>query len=59
MTLEPTPQLRFVEREQRIEYYTIEDGCTSRMEWVRILQQWWRDVQTGEGEWRDVPLEAE
>ena len=24
-----------------------------------ILQQWWQDVTTGEGEWLDVPLEQE
>lgn len=59
----PTNRLRFVEREQRIEYYTIEDGCTSRMEWVRVLQQWFNDTGPNGGPdvgvWRDVPLELE
>lgn len=57
MTLEPTPRLRWLEipwgkpsKQALVPYETAKP---------RVLQQWWRDVQTGEGEWRDVPLEAE
>ena len=57
MTLEPTPQLRFVERTHAMLNASYPD--TVRTTKIRILQQWWRDVQTGEGEWRDVQLEAE
>jgi len=43
---------------------------TNRLRWIdriighfvaseRVLQQWWQDVQTGDGEWRDVPLEQD
>ena len=43
MTLEATTQLRWIESEVG----------------QRVLQQWGRDVQTAQGEWRDVPLEEE
>ena len=54
----PTPKLRFVERDD-------ETSWTPKT--VRILQQWWEpekniiDMVAGktQGEWRDVPLEAE
>ena len=59
MIMTPTPKLRFVTREMPYE----KDG------WIRvkILQQWWEpsinvgwaDIPTGNGEWRDVPLEEE
>ena len=59
----PTNRLRFVEREEKIYYYTIEDGGTSRVEFVRVLQQWWNDTGPNGGPdvgmWRDVPLEQE
>lgn len=61
--MKPTSKLRFIER-------TIEEHGDPKP--VRILQQWWQEDQwdhyirlakTGnpaiEGEWRDVPLEAE
>jgi hypothetical protein len=49
----PTPKLRWVERFQPV-------IGTNYGETLRVLQQWW-DFETfaGEGEWRDVPLEAE
>jgi hypothetical protein len=51
--MKPTPKLRFVERE-------IEVNGDHKP--VRILQQWWADFIGPlelDGEWRDVPLEAE
>lgn len=53
MTLDPTPQLRFVERQVSV------NPVDQTYRIARILQQWWCDVQTGYGEWRDVPLGAE
>ena len=61
----PTPKLRFVER---IIQFQIEPMSNTTMgKTVRILQQWWEperniiDMVAGktQGEWRDVPLEAE
>lgn len=59
MTLEPTPHLRWI----AISRYDT-DKHPDALELAdegkpRVLQQWWRDVKTGDGEWRDVPLEAE
>jgi len=59
MIMTPTPKLRFVTRETPYE----KDGWIK----VKILQQWWEpsinvgwaDIPTGNGEWRDVPLEEE
>lgn len=54
MRLEPTPHLRFVERE-----VTVEGSGVIKN---RFLQQWWaEDVPsymrgTAAGEWRDVPM---
>jgi len=53
----PTPQLRFVERDQFVGLHEVRT--------VRILQQWWTvtgtepEFQDHFGEWRDVPLEKE
>ena len=57
MTLEPTPRLRWIKTSRG----KFGDPAVTAYdeESPRVLQQWWRDVQTGEGEWRDVPLEAE
>ena len=55
----PTNQLRFVLREVREE---IIGTPYSRVESVRVLQQWWRvspDHDPKMGEWRDVPVEVE
>ena len=53
----PTPKLRFVERPVVIGY----DGGGAIARSVRILQQWWQDIDfnPSSGEWRDVPLEKE
>jgi len=64
MTLEPTPKLRLLERPTGS---TVVYGIPTEDQFVRVpgppmvrvLQQWWRDVETGEGVWRDVPLEEE
>ena len=60
--MKPTPKLRFVEREIKVQ---------NDIKLVRILQQWWlqqhvanmgwSEIPMGaeEGEWRDVPLEIE
>ena len=54
----PTPKLRFVERV--INLCTSPDGTVSHGTKVRILQQWWEQTEwNAQGEWRDVPLEAE
>jgi hypothetical protein len=53
----PTPKLRFVEREVRIQ---ICEGI-ARCEYHKFLQQWW-EYNSGaipNGEWRDVPVEKE
>jgi len=57
MTLEPTPRLRFVNK--IVVFQSFQSLGQNKVTRARVLQQWWRDVQTGEGEWRDVPLEAE
>ena len=64
MTLEPTPQLRWIMRDIRgITRTPAEDGRviigTESMGAAQVLQQRWRDVNTGFAVWRDVPLEAE
>ena len=67
----PTPNLRFVMRQETFEI--IHDGYTSigKVQQVKVLQQWWdqsgsglcyldRNSITGyQGEWRDVPVEEE
>jgi hypothetical protein len=53
----PTPKLRFVERDS----YSRNGEHFREPHKVRILQQWW-EYNSGaipNGEWRDVPLEAE
>jgi hypothetical protein len=57
--MKPTNRLRFVERT----VLTQEHGGIT----VRILQQWWASdlncyedwIMQANGEWRDIPLEAE
>ena len=54
--MNPTPRLRFVERQQG---YKSIYGTDPTPNMVRILQQWW-EYNSGavpSGEWRDVPLE--
>jgi hypothetical protein len=54
----PTNKLRFVEREETIDGFSIDDHSVGRT--VRVLQQWWEPPYPGsawDGEWRDVPLE--
>ena len=54
----PTNKLRFVEREETIDGFSIGDHSVGRT--VRVLQQWWEPPYPGsawDGEWRDVPLE--
>jgi hypothetical protein len=64
----PTNKLRFVEREK----VTVDLFCNPSYQKIRILQQWWEnnmtinlgwtgDMPLGKtnGEWRDVPVEAE
>ena len=58
----PTNKLRFVERHIQVGAETTAPIATT----VRVLQQWWEDREwynvsagTYDGEWRDVPLEAE
>ena len=59
----PTARLRFVERGIDIVQGPVTDaGPTSSIVPRRILQQWFapdlpRYMSSGEGEWRDVPLE--
>lgn len=67
--MNPTPQLRFVERSTPIFGSMMSDGMgntVTTQKTIRILQQWWEDSVgdieqgiTAFGEWRDVPLEAE
>jgi len=61
----PTNKLRFVERQHG---YRTTNGQDVMPNMVRILQQWWSigmpaiaedPSRAGDGEWRDVPLEAE
>lgn len=57
--MNPTPRLRFVEREIRA---VREDGDSFTVKYMRVLQQWFAyDIQypMTRGEWRDVPLEKE
>lgn len=56
--MNPTPRLRFVERE------VIHDagGAATYSQTVRVLQQWYAydiNYPTQKGEWKDVPLEKE
>jgi hypothetical protein len=62
--MKPTPKLRFVEREIFVPFQDYKDVVQPKT--VRILQQWWEGKtwnsdkdQILDGEWRDVPLEAE
>lgn len=48
----PTSRLRFVERKD----FTDDPANPVTR---RVLQQYWKDNYTHEGEWRDVPLEEE
>lgn len=58
----PTTKLRFVTRESPFK----KDGTEGWIK-IKVLQQWWEpsinvgwaDIPTGNGEWRDVPLEEE
>lgn len=57
--MNPTPRLRFVERDVPIGYAS---GGTTIAKTIRVLQQWFAyDIQypMTKGEWRDVPLEKE
>lgn len=62
--MRPTSKMRFVKRKMIVEPFSDEPVQYAE---VRILQQWWEpyinlgwgDVATGQGEWRDVPLEEE
>ena len=58
----PTARLRFIQLDgPMMGWHKHPDGSETTMhQKIRILQQWW-DFETfaGEGEWRDVPLEAE
>ncbi len=56
--MKPTPKLRFIERHK--ELFIDPDTNISHGVKLRVLQQWWEPTQwNAEGEWRDVPLEAE
>lgn len=50
---EPTCSLRFVVKTIPI---PMEPGIGQR---VRVLQQCWKDINTGQGEWRDVEFAGE
>ncbi len=62
VVMEPTNKLRFVRR-------AVPDPTfgESIARYQNILQQWWApkinigwaDIETGAGEWRDVPIEEE
>jgi len=61
--MNPTPRLRFVEREGNPDPFLI-DPMTGKhhVPTYRILQQWFAyDIQypMTRGEWRDVPVEIE
>lgn len=56
--MNPTPRLRFVERE------VIHDagGAATYSQTIRVLQQWYAydiNYPATKGEWRDVPIETE
>lgn len=54
----PTNKLRFVEREETFDGFSVDDHSVERT--VRVLQQWWGyEIDESIGEWRDVPLEVE
>jgi hypothetical protein len=64
----PTNKLRFVEREETFDGFSVDDHSVVRT--VRVLQQWWEPPcprgwttthpgSAWTGEWRDVPLEEE
>lgn len=65
----PTARLRFIQRDgPMIGWHKHPDGSETTMhQKIRILQQWWAMdpdcyedfVLQANGEWRDVPLEAE
>lgn len=57
--MNPTPRLRFVERQQG---YKSTYGTDVVPNMVRVLQQWFAydiNYPMTKGEWRDVPLEKE
>lgn len=53
--MEPTCKLRFVIKNIPVPM----QGTEKMNQSVRVLQQWWRDINTHEGEWRDVEFEGE
>lgn len=72
--MKPTPKLRFIERDgPMMGFHKNSDGSETTMhQKIRILQQWWEDQDPElisesngtktfkvDGEWRDVPMEAE
>lgn len=55
--MNPTPRLRFVERNEKVTLNGEEFD-----NWRRVLQQWYAyDIEypMTKGEWKDVPLEKE
>lgn len=66
--MNPTPRLRFVERQHGYEQYDVKvterhgtEVCY-RPNMVRVLQQWYAypvEYPTLKGEWRDVSVEKE
>jgi len=72
--MNPTPRLRFIQRDgPMMGFHKNSDGSETTMhQKIRILQQWWEDQDPElisesngtktfkvDGEWRDVPMEAE
>jgi hypothetical protein len=55
----PTNRLRFVERDEEYIAKFYADRIVKARRKCSVLQQWWLDHATGDGEWRDVPLEQE
>lgn len=51
--MNPTCKLRFVVKTIPI---PLEEGIGQK---VRVLQQWWHDINSQEGEWRDVEFAGE
>jgi hypothetical protein len=63
--MQPTPKLRFVEREISNPYEFELGKHIMLTKTIRILQQWWipedadRTLRHFKSEWRDVPIEKE
>lgn len=58
--MNPTPKLRFVERQTEATYYAANGLLVPQT--IRVLQQWYAyDIEypMTKGEWKDVPLEKE